>query len=248
VLLIDLEDAVAPGDKDRARDAAIEYFSQPRSAPKAGALRVNGLNSRAGLADISALLDSHAAPDFLILPKTESAAHLTILDRLLTTTGKAARLVALVESARGLLAVDEIASSTQRLTAVMFGAADMAADIGAETAWEPLLYSRSLIVAACARHNLLALDAPFFDFRDYEGLRQETIRARALGFGAKAAIHPGQVAPINSALMPSTDAVSEARAILAENAKGVGVINGQMIDEAVARKARHTLAAAGLSV
>jgi (S)-citramalyl-CoA lyase len=72
-------------------------------------------------------------------------------------------------------------------------------------------------------------------------------RAVAFGFGAKAAIHPGQVAAINAALTPTQEAVKQARAILAENAKDVGTIGGQMIDEAVARKARRTLAAAGLA-
>src|SRR5271166_6641413 len=85
------------------------------------------------------------------------------------------------------------------------------------------------------------------DIHDTEGLQQETARAVAFGFGAKAAIHPGQVAAINAALTPTQEAVKQARAILAVNAKGVGTVGGQMIDEAVARKARRTLAAAGLA-
>ena len=248
VLIIDLEDAVAPAEKDQARATAIEHLSTSHTAPIAWALRMNGLNTRGGLADITALLDSSAAPSFLILPKTEAAAHLTILDRLLTTAGKATLLVALVESAPGLAAIDEIVSASSRLSAVMLGAADMAADLGAETAWEPLLFARSSLVAACRRRDIIALDAPFFDIRDSHGLAQEIVRSQALGFTAKAAIHPKQVAPINAALTPSQEAIAEARAILAENNKGVGVVNGNMIDEAVARKARHTLAAAGLSL
>jgi (S)-citramalyl-CoA lyase len=209
---------------------------------------MNGLNTRAGLADITGLLDSKAAPGFLVLPKTESSAHLAILDRLLAAAGKTIRLVAIVESAVGLAAIDEIASATPRLAAIMFGAADMAADLGAETAWESLLYSRSRLVAACTLRGVLALDSPYFDIRDHDGLAQEIARSHALGFAAKAAIHPTQIAPINAALTPSPAAVAEARAILAENAKGVGVINGRMIDEAVARHARRTLAAAGISI
>jgi (S)-citramalyl-CoA lyase len=90
-----------------------------------------------------------------------------------------------------------------------------------------------------------AIDAPFFELHDAVGLKQEVAAAVALGFAAKAAIHPTQVGAINAALTPSTEAVEKARAILAENAKGVGVVDGQMIDEAIARKARKTLAAAG---
>jgi (S)-citramalyl-CoA lyase len=127
----------------------------------------------------------------------------------------------------------------------MFGAADMAADLAAATAWEPLFGARSRLVAACALGGVLAIDAPFFNVRDEAGLKQAVAAAVALGFGAKAAIHPAQIGVINAALTPTAEAVEKARAILAENAKGVGTIDGQMIDEAIARKARRTLAAAG---
>jgi (S)-citramalyl-CoA lyase len=245
VLIVDLEDAVAPSDKDGARTAALEYLAVPGEGGIARALRVNALDTSAGLADLSALLASPAAPDLIVLPKTESAAHLRILDRLLTRSGKTARLVGLIESARGLAAVDTISTATARLHALMFGAADMAADLAAATAWEPLLGARSRLVAACALGGVLAIDAPFFDMHDTAGLKQEVAAAVALGFGAKAAIHPAQIGAINAALTPSTEAVEKARAILAENAKGVGTIDGQMIDEAIARNARRTLAAVG---
>jgi (S)-citramalyl-CoA lyase len=92
----------------------------------------------------------------------------------------------------------------------------------------------------------LAIDSPFFELHDEAGLKQEVTAAVALGFSAKAAIHPAQIGAINAALTPSAEAVEKARAILAENAKGVGTVGGQMIDEAIARKARRTLAASGL--
>jgi (S)-citramalyl-CoA lyase len=246
VLIIDLEDAVAPADKDSARTTALKYLAAPGEGGIARALRVNALDTAAGLADLSGLLASPAVPDFIVLPKTESAAHLRILDNLLTRSGKAARLVGLIESAAGLAAVETIAKATQRLCALMFGAADMAADLGAATAWEPLYGARSHLVAACAQGGVLAIDAPFFNVRDEVGLKQEVATAVALGFGAKAAIHPTQIAAINAALTPTAAAVEKARSILAENAKGVGTIDGQMIDEAIARKARRILAAAGL--
>jgi (S)-citramalyl-CoA lyase len=182
------------------------------------------------------------------LPKTESAAHLQILDRLLAEAGNATRLVALIESAQGLAACEAIAAATPRLEALLFGAADMSADLGAGTAWAPLAYARSRLVAACALAGVLAIDSPFFDVKDHEGLTQETTQAIALGFAGKAAIHPNQIAPINAALTPRPEEVAKARAILAENAKGVGVVQGQMVDEAVARKARRILAAAGETI
>ena len=127
----------------------------------------------------------------------------------------------------------------------MLGAADMAADLGIATAWPPLVAARSRLVLACALAGVTPIDTPFFDVHDMDGLTRETADAVAFGFPAKAAIHPGQVAPINQALTPTDEAVEHAKAVLAANTKGVGVVDGQMIDEAVARKARRVLAAAG---
>jgi (S)-citramalyl-CoA lyase len=248
VAIVDLEDAVAPADKAQARTTALDYLADNPVDGALHALRINGLDTRGGISDLDALLGSRAAPDFVVLPKTEAAGHLQILDRLLTATGKDALLIGLIESARGLAAVEAIATATPRLAGLMLGAADMAADLGAATAWEPLAFARGRLIAACALAGVTPIDAPFFDIRDEDGLKQEVAAAVALGFAAKAAIHPAQVGAINAALTPSAEAVEKARAILAENAKGVGTVDGQMIDEAVARKARRTLAAAGLQV
>ena len=248
VSIIDLEDSVAPADKAEARRTALAHLAQPAPGSCGRALRINALDRLVGLADLQALLESSACPDYLVLPKTESPAHLQILDRLLAEAGKATRLVAMIESAPGLAASEAIAASTPRLKALFFGAADMSADLGAATAWAPLAYARSRLIAACALAGVLAIDSPFFDVKNHDGLTQETTQAVALGFAGKAAIHPAQIGPINAALTPSPEAVARARAILAENAKGVGVVQGQMVDEAVARKARRILAAAGESI
>jgi (S)-citramalyl-CoA lyase len=159
---------------------------------------------------------------------------------------KGTRLIGLIESAHGLAAVEAIATATPRLVGLMLGAADMAADLGATTAWEPLAFSRGRVIAACALAGVTPIDAPYFDIRNESGLKQEVSAAVALGFSAKSAIHPAQIATINAALTPTAEMLTKARAILAENAKGVGTIDGQMIDEAIARKARRILAAAGV--
>jgi (S)-citramalyl-CoA lyase len=245
VSIIDLEDSVAPADKAEARRAALAHLARPAADGCQRALRINGLDRRFGLADLEAYLESSACADYLVLPKTESEAHLLIVDRLLAEGGKATRLVGMIESARGLAASKAIAAATPRLTALLFGAADMSADLGAGTAWAPLAYARSRLVAACAMADVLAIDSPFFDVKDHEGLALETSQAVALGFTGKAAIHPNQIVAINAALTPHPEEVAQARAILAENAKGVGVVQGQMVDEAIARKARRILIAAG---
>src|SRR6202453_196858 len=246
VAILDLEDALGPGGKVRARNTALDYLAGNPSDGTLHALRINGLDTRAGISDLDALLGSQAAPDFLVLPKTEPAGHIEILDRLLTAAGKATRLSGLIESARGLAAVEAIATATPRLAGLMLGAADMAAHPGATGALEPFALLRRPLLAARALAGAVSVDSPYFDLHDEPGLKREVNGAVTFGFSAKAAIHPAQIGAINAALTPSAEAVERARAILAENTKGVGTVDGQMIDEAVARKARRTLASAGL--
>ena len=243
VLIIDLEDAVSPADKPKARQIALDYLAQKADGPQR-TLRINGLDTPAGIADLAAFLGSKAEPDFILLPKTETAGHLLILDRLLIASGKRARLLGLIESARGVSRLEEIAGATPRLFGLMLGAADMAADLGAATQWDPLSGVRSRIIAACALAGVDAIDSPFFDVHDTDGLKTDMDRAKAFGFAAKAAIHPNQVGTINAALTPTDDEVEKAKRILATNEGGVGVVDGQMVDEAVARKARRVLASA----
>src|ERR1700691_4771656 len=192
VAILDLEDAVAPKDKAQARTTALDCLAGSPADGALHALRINGLDTRAGISDLDALLGSSAAPDFLVLPKTETAGHLEILDRLLTAAGKATRLIGLIESARGLAAVEAIATATPRLAGLMLGAADMAADLGATVALGPLAFVRCRLIGACALAGVMPLDSPFFDLHDEPGLKQEVARAVALGFPAKAAIHPTQ--------------------------------------------------------
>ena len=244
ILIIDLEDAVSPFDKPQARKTALDYLATSKDGPHR-ALRINGLDTPAGVADLDALLGSRAEPDYVVLPKTESAGHLLILDRLLTASGKDARLVGLIESARGFSTLEAIAAATPRLFGLMLGAADMAADLGAATAWDPLVHVRSRLVAACALAGVAPIDSPYFDIHDAEGLGREVDASKAFGFTAKAAIHPSQVGPINTALTPTDAEVDHARKVMSANQGGVGVVDGLMIDEAVARKARRILAAAG---
>jgi (S)-citramalyl-CoA lyase len=246
VLILDLEDAVAPDRKDEARRIAVEFLAQtPGWERTARALRINAPSTPHGLEDLLALLRSNARPDVVIVPKVESADIVRLIDTLLVDGGRPTPLVPLIESAHGVAAAQEIAGASPRIEALFFGAADLAADLGAEVAWEPLLSARSAVVNAAAVARVRVIDSPFFDLRDDKGLSDEVRHAVRMGFTAKAAIHPNQVATINAALTPSPDAVAEAHAILVENAKGVGVVNGRMIDEAVARKARRVLAAAG---
>src|SRR6202007_913066 len=122
----------------QARITALDYLADNPTNGAHHALRINGLDTRAVISDLDALLGSTAAPDFLVLPKVETAGHLQILDRLLTAAGKDSRVIGLIESARGLAAVEAIAAATTRLTGLMLGAGDMAADLGSVPAWAAL--------------------------------------------------------------------------------------------------------------
>ncbi|MBB6301329.1 itaconate degradation C-C-lyase RipC [Rhizobium leucaenae] len=247
VMILDLEDSVAEADKGSARAAVLAYLKTRPTAGPLRAVRINRISTLAGVSDLQDLFTSGVALDFLVLPKTESADEMRILDELRRSVATDLRLVGIIETAKGLADVERIAGSSSHLHGLMLGAADMAADLGASAAWETLTYVRGRLVAACALHGIAAIDSPFFDLRDGGALEEETKRSVAVGFSAKAAIHPRQIGTINAALTPTEREIDQARAILAGNNKGVGIVDGLMVDEAVARKARRVLAASNRS-
>jgi len=246
-LIIDLEDAVALSDKQKARTAALQYLEQPAGSRLPCALRINAPVTRTGIEDLHSLLESSAAPDYIILPKCDSPAFIRMVRTLLDQAAKDTEIIALIESAKAVEALPDIVGSEVRPVALMFGAADMEADLGAKTGWEPLLFVRSRIVQVAASAGIVAVDSPFFDIADLEGLKKETTAARDLGFHGKAAIHPKQISVINDVFAPSDDEVAKARQILAVNQQGVGSVDHQMVDEAIARKARLTLERAAIA-
>jgi (S)-citramalyl-CoA lyase len=246
-LIVDLEDSVAPSAKREARESALRYLAGISADHLPIALRVNSPDTRFGFDDLQALLSSSADPDYLVLPKCGSSALIGLVGNLLREAGKTAQVIALIESAKGVGALDEIVGGDAKPAALVFGAADMAADLAAETAWEPLLWVRSRIIQAAASAGIAALDSPYFDIADTAALRQETKASASLGFHGKCAIHPAQVATINAVLTPSDQQIAQARQILVVNRKGVGSIDHQMVDEAVARKAKLVLERAGLT-
>jgi len=246
-LIIDLEDAVARSDKPRARTAALQYLEQPAQGRLPCALRINAPVTRTGIEDLHSLLESSGAPNYIILPKCDSPAFIRMVRTLLDQAAKDTEIIALIESAKAVEALPAIVGSEVRPVALMFGAADMEADLGAKSGWEPLLFVRSRIVQVAASAGIVAVDSPFFDIADLEGLKKETTAARDLGFHGKAAIHPKQISVINDVFVPSDEEVAKARQILAVNQQGVGSVDHQMVDEAIARKARRTLERAAIA-
>jgi citrate lyase beta subunit len=240
-VVVDLEDAVPPAEKDAARAAVLARPAAPPGV--AFGVRINPVASAAGIADLAALLGA-APPDFLLLPKAESAEELRIVHRAFGGAGP--RLVALIESAEGLARAGAIAAEPG-CAALGFGGVDLAADLGCAVGWEPLLPHRAALVAAAARGGAALFDVPFLGLDDEPGLVEETRRVQALGFTGKLAIHPRQVAPIQAVFTPSAEQVAWARKVIAAMeaaAGGVSVVDGRMVDAPVARAARRVLARA----
>ena len=253
-MVLDLEDAVAVQDKDLARQQVFDWLATPMHTPSGDnramvAVRLNPIGSAFFQADEAALLNalrSGHGPDGVIVPKVESASNLAeMLEGWSARCDHLPWVMALIETARGLEHVAAIAQAHSSVVALGFGAADLAADLGCEMSWEPMLYARSRMVQAAALARLALFDVPFLDIRNPEGLAAETRRVQALGFTGKLAIHPDQVPVIVQALLPTAQQVHDAHAIVAAaqaNPQGVCVLNGRMIDEPVVQSARRVIA------
>ena len=242
ITIIDLEDAVAAADKQTARDAAL---AQVAGGEPGWAIRCNALATAAGIADIAALSETPALPQFLFVPMVESAVELEIIAKALGD--RCPQLVPLIETPKGLRHALAIASAPQ-VAAVMFGGADFAGELGVALAWEPLLAARSALLLACAEARIPAIDVPFINLDDLSGLAEECSRARALGFAAKAAIHPNQIAAIEAAFTPSAAEVTEAEeAIAAYLAGGEKAIRfkGKMLEAPLVKRYRAVLSRKG---
>lgn len=239
---VDLEDAVPSADKPQARAIAIAALSD--AATPGLALRINGLTTLAGLADLVALANAPGAPSLLLVPKVESADMLEIVRGVLGD--RTPPLVPLIESARGLRMAHAIAAAPG-VAAVMFGGGDLAGELGVELAWTPLLTARSQLLFACAEAGVPAIDVPFIHLDDGDGLSEETARARALGFAAKAAIHPAQIPAIRAALAPNEAEIAEARAAATAYADAGGAAvrhNGRMLEAPIMRRYHRILSQA----
>ncbi|WP_425041255.1 L-malyl-CoA/beta-methylmalyl-CoA lyase [Primorskyibacter sp. S187A] len=250
VINIDLEDSVAPSDKDSARKNVIEAIGDIDWGNKTLSVRINGLDSPYWYRDVVDLLEQASDRlDQIMIPKAGCAGDLYAVDALVTAIeaakGRSKRIAfeVIIESAAGIAHVEEIAAASPRLEAMSLGAADFAASMGMATTgiggtqenyymhrdgqkfWsDPWHWAQANIVAACRTHGILPVDGPFGDFSDDDGFRAQALRSATLGMVGKWAIHPKQVALANEVFTPSEEAVTEAREILAamEEAKANG--------------------------
>jgi citrate lyase subunit beta/citryl-CoA lyase len=235
-LVFDLEDAVAPTRKDEARAAIRAVLVDDEFDPDAEVcVRVNPGPD----ADLNDLLVDDARPrlDALMLPKVTGLDDVVRVEERLHREEWELPVFALVESAAGVLNAPSVASASAT-EALVFGAEDLAADLGATRTDEgtEVLYARERVVVAAAAAGVDAIDTVYTDFDDEAGLREATEFALTLGYDGKMAIHPSQVAPINDAFTPDPERVEWAERVLDARdeadagGRGVFEVDGEMID------------------
>jgi len=249
VVCFDLEDAVAPDDKDAARDGAVGIFRDmdPRAAGPETLVRINSLHSLDGLKDVAALADLPNPPAGFMLTKVKSIGEVAMLDDVLSEAGAASDLHVIIETNEALDRAFDIARASRRVRSLLFGAIDMAADLRTTTDWENLLFARSRVVHAAAGAGVDLIDVPWLDLEDMAGLREEAARSSSLGFSGKAAIHPKQIPVINEIFSPSEDELARAREIIAafEAVEGGLVVHeGKLIEKPVLRSMQRVVAIA----
>jgi len=266
-VFLDLEDAVAPGDKVKARGNVIKALTDIdwRARGKSICVRINGIDTPLMYRDLIEVMEQAGTRlDTILVPKVGVAADLYLCDALMTQIeaalglGEPAGLEALIETALGMANVETIArDGSRRLEALHFGVADYAASNKARTVsigglnpdypgdqWH---FALSRITVACRAYGLRAIDGPFGDFNDAEGYLAAARRGAALGIEGKWAIHPSQIALANKVFSPSEAEAQRAERILialeeaAKAGQGAAQLDGKMIDAASARMAENII-------
>jgi len=252
-ICLDLEDGVALGAKDEARAAALAVLANRVSLGRTRAevsLRINDPKTNLGQRDLDALLGAAGRPDALMLPKVSGADDVRAVDATIGARGLDLPLIVQIETAQGVAAAIEIGTASTNVSALFFGAIDLSAELGCAVEWDALVYARSQVVLAAAVAGVVALDSPFMDVPALDALREESRRARRLGFVGKAAIHPSQVSVIQDSFSPTVDEVAWARKVVTAyeaNQGGVLLVEGQLIERPVALAAQRTLQMAALA-
>ncbi len=248
IVCVELEDGIAPKDKEAARKHALALFEAPQADDGIERIvRINCLREAFGVADVQAVLATNTPPPALMLPKVRTPEEVVWLDDLLTERGHDCRLHVIIETNDGLEAALEIARCSNRIDAIFFGGVDMAAELRCQHAWEPLLFARSRVVHAAAAAGLDVIDVPFLDLEDPQGMEREAVLARDLGFSGKGSVHPKQIPALNAVFTPDAAAIDRARRIIRkfeEADTGLMVIDGKLIEKPVLREMHRIVAIA----
>ena len=256
MVFLDLEDAVAPLEKEAARDKVVKAINELDWGETVLCVRVNAWDTKWTYRDVAHVVENASERlDELMLPKVQSANEVVALDLLLSqieqTIGRASRvgIEAQIETARGLINVEEICASSPRMETIVFGPADFAASTempvltgGVQIPEYPgdhFHYVFSKILMAGRANGLQVIDGPFLKIRELDALRDYAMRARILGYDGKWALHPDQVTVINEVFTPTQEQFDRAFDILdayehatEEERRGAVMFGDEMIDEA----------------
>lgn len=241
MICIDLEDAVLPSDKKSARMSVIDFIANCERADEV-CVRINPVDTDNGKADLKALSTVNFAA--VMIAKCSSANDVNQVE---TTLTNSIDIIPLIESIQGLDNASQIASASKQVRAMMFGGADMSAELRCEFSYEALLFVRSQLVLAAARENIALIDVPYVDINNESGLMNESEKVRALGFCAKAAIHPRQIDAIHGAFSPTKVQIDYAEAVLeaVDNPDaGAVVVQGKMVDRPIILASQRIVALA----
>jgi len=254
---LDLEDGVAQNRKQAARETILEALRTLDFGAAERLVRINGLESGLAEEDLETVLP--ARPDGIVVPKVISAEELQWVDEKMRAAERhfnwpegSLALLAVIERARAFINLAQICQATPRLQALIFGAEDLASDLGVRRTREgmELFYARSALVMHAAASGLQAIDWVTVDFQDIDRVREEAEQGAILGFAGKQVIHPNQVQPVQEAFTPDDDEIAWARDVLAayawhqERGQGAFAFAGQMVDRPVIRRAEGLLARA----
>ena len=254
-LIFDLEDSVAPDQKDLAREqvvAATLEANQGAYGARQIIVRTNGLKSPWGIEDLNAV--AAAGPDAILLPKVDSAADIQRADRLLEQADMPAKTTiwAMMETPLSILHAEQIASASPRMGGLVMGTSDLVKDIhGRHTAMRlPVIASLNLCVLAARAYQLVIVDGVYLDLNDAEGFEAACEQGLELGFDGKTLIHPRQVEAANKVFAPSPAELEFSQRIIKAHAeadaqgKGVVLVDGKLIENLHVQDAHRIVALA----
>ncbi|HUR19966.1 MAG TPA: CoA ester lyase [Vicinamibacterales bacterium] len=244
-IIFDLEDSVDPTKKGQARDAVAAFLSRPPSTAASLFVRVNGFESAWFSEDMDSV-GGLGAIGGVVLPKAEVPAHVGAAAQ----ASASGRVIPLIETARGVLNAAAIAAAAASIPAMLFGAEDLTAQIGIPRTidGDELVFARSQVVLAATSVGADAIDAVLINITALDDLRRDALRARALGFRGKMAIHPSQIPVIHEVFSPSSAERAHAQRIVdafdraQANGQGVIRLDDRMVDMPVVLRAKRLLA------
>lgn len=251
---LDIEDGVAINRKRAARDVIVELLPELDFGRSERLVRINPVGSAFIKDDLEAIIP--VRPDGIVIPKVQTKEQILWVEERVAEfenqfSLKAGEIIfiAIVESSLAIVNLPEIASSSSKLETLIFGAEDLAADIGAErskSGWE-VFYARSAVLTHAVAYGLQAIDLVNIDFRDIDNLLFSARQGVKMGFAGKQVIHPDQVGPVQEAFTPSDNQINEARKVLdaynlhQEAGQGAFAIDGKMIDAPIVKSAQSII-------